>query len=90
MSKANLRLCAGCEWIYKGIKLSCPKCGFVSYSAHWVYGNKCYNYLITQIPWKHRKERDYYNEIKSEIKKNKEDLKSNYKVLVKREFPENE
>jgi len=34
---SKLRVCARCERIYWGIR-SCPKCGFASYGAVWVYG----------------------------------------------------
>ena len=51
--KAKLRVCASCEWIFNKF-YSCPKCKFGSYSAHLVYGNKCYEYAKTQEPWKER------------------------------------
>lgn len=52
--KAKLRVCASCEWIFKGHK-SCPKCGFAHYGARFVYGNKCYRYEETQQPWLDKK-----------------------------------
>lgn len=51
--QAKLRVCAKCEWIFKG-EMSCPKCGFAYYSARYVYGNKAYRYEITQEPWKRK------------------------------------
>ncbi|MFW6242760.1 MAG: hypothetical protein ACOC2W_01235 [bacterium] len=59
MSKNTvLRTCASCEWIFrKGI--ICPKCGFSSYGAHWVYGKKCYEYAKNQYPW-YKKKMDKY------------------------------
>jgi len=49
--KAKLRVCASCEWIFKGTE-GCPQCGFVSYGARHVYGNRAYRYAQTQKPWK--------------------------------------
>lgn len=59
--KANLRVCAWCEYIYKyditnGV---CPACGMCGYGARFVYGDKCYSYQYTQEPWIKRKI-DYY------------------------------
>lgn len=47
---AKLRICASCEWIYEGD--NCPLCGFASYGARFVYGDKVYQYKYTQKPWK--------------------------------------
>jgi len=64
---AALRVCASCEWVFaagedaddedmeEGAKVGCPKCQFGSYSAHSVYGARCYRYAITQAPWVQRK-----------------------------------
>lgn len=53
---ANLRVCASCEWIFSYTKnKECPKCGFASYGAKAVYGNKAYKYAKTQEPWINRK-----------------------------------
>ena len=65
--KANLRTCASCEWIYKGRGNPCPKCGFASYGARYVYGNKAYGYLITQQPWFNNKVSDFESKLFSEI-----------------------
>ena len=47
---AKLRVCASCEWIFRN-KTSCPRCGFGHYGARYVYGDKCYNFEKTQLPW---------------------------------------
>lgn len=65
--KANLRVCASCEWIYKGNNTLCPKCGFVSYSARYVYGAKAYQYSVTQEPWLKKKEDQYHFKLLKEI-----------------------
>lgn len=49
--RASLRCCASCEWIYTGADRYCPKCGFASYGARFVYGRKCYEYKYTQEPF---------------------------------------
>ncbi len=51
--KTVLRVCASCEWIFKGgdFAVSCPKCSFGSYGAKSVFGKKCYRYAKTQQPW---------------------------------------
>lgn len=51
--KANLRVCACCEWIWKRSVFgdACPKCEFGSYGARYVYGEKCYQYAKNQKPW---------------------------------------
>jgi len=48
---AKLRVCASCEWIFDS-KGSCPLCGFASYGARSVYGDKAYQYKYTQKPWR--------------------------------------
>jgi len=77
--RAKLRTCASCEWIFQDSD-SCPRCGFVSYGARYVYGDLCYSYKLTQKPWKERKLFAYeyaldrvvkkhpYNEIRKEDK----------------------
>ena len=67
--KTKLRCCASCEWIYKGFDKECPKCAFVSYSAHYVYGGKAYRYAITQEPWMTRKMANYRHQLMKEIPK---------------------
>lgn len=64
--KAKLRVCASCEWIFtRGT--GCPKCQFGSYGAHYVYGNKAYNYAKSQKPWFDRKMADYSVKLLQEI-----------------------
>jgi hypothetical protein len=71
--KAKLRVCASCEWIFnRGIE--CPKCGFGSYSARYVYGNKCYRYKSTQKPWKNRRIAEYIDELNQEIYKSSRNI----------------
>ena len=69
--RANLRVCASCEWIYKGVR-DCPKCGFGSYGARYVYGNKAYAYAKTQEPWIERKIAAYHMELWKEIQETNE------------------
>jgi hypothetical protein len=64
---AQLRVCASCEWIYKGTPCECPKCGFASYGAHWVYGDKAYQYAKTQKPWMDIKMFRYRTKLLNEI-----------------------
>jgi len=52
--KAKLRTCASCEWIHEGFE-GCPKCGFGTYGARWVYGDAAYRHKHTQAPWKKKK-----------------------------------
>ncbi len=66
--RAKLRCCASCEWIYKGPRRSCPKCGFGSYGARFVYGDKAYKFKFTQEPWLQRKLKKYESELLNEIK----------------------
>jgi len=61
--RAALRCCASCEWIYKGAGRPCPQCGFVSYGARFIHGNKAYKYAITQQPWLDRKMEAYAIEL---------------------------
>ncbi len=73
---AQLRVCAACEWIYIvgknpgifGHNWDCPKCGFASYGARSVYGNKAYKYEHTQKPWMGNKIRTYTLNLIKEIK----------------------
>lgn len=52
--KANLRICASCELIYKNTEHEiCPYCGFgASYGARWAVGDRCYREYITRKNWK--------------------------------------
>lgn len=68
--KAKLRVCASCEWIFnEGVE--CPKCGFGSYGARYVYGDKAYRYKNTQQPWLDKKVSDYTIKLLKEITPNK-------------------
>jgi ribosomal protein L32 len=64
--RANLRTCASCEWVHRGHE-GCPKCGFATYGARWVYGSRCYKYAKTQKPWMDRKLSSYTSELLAEI-----------------------
>jgi hypothetical protein len=64
--RANLRVCASCEWVYKGHG-DCPKCGFASYGARYVYGRRCYDYINTQEPWVNKKLADYAGKLRAEV-----------------------
>lgn len=63
---ARLRICASCEWIYKGYH-DCPRCGFASYGARYVYGNQAYEYAKTQKPWIDRKVEAYARSLRLQI-----------------------
>jgi hypothetical protein len=67
--KAELRVCASCEWIFKGAELPCPKCGFATYGARFVYGNKAYAFAITQKPWMEKRVESYKRTLLAEIQK---------------------
>lgn len=71
--QAKVRVCASCEWIFrwKGGP-ECPKCGFGSYGARFVYGDAAYRYLLTQKPWKEKKLNEYIDELNSVIEKHAE------------------
>lgn len=66
--RAKLRCCASCEWIFQN-GVECPKCGFGSYGARYVHGNKAYRYKYTQEPWYQKKIDGYSLKLLSEIKK---------------------
>lgn len=66
--RANLRCCASCEWIYLGHR-DCPKCGFASYGARYVYGKKAYRFLKTQQPWLNKKINHYKFNLLTEMRK---------------------
>jgi len=68
--KANLRVCASCEWIFKrsdGYD-ECPKCGFAHYGARFVYGDKAYRYAKTQEPYIERKLSKLRRQLWSEVR----------------------
>jgi len=68
---ADLRVCASCEWIFKLGPCrdpSCPKCGFGSYGARFVYGGKAYRYAKDQHPWFEKKMADYAYRLSQEIR----------------------
>lgn len=69
-SKAKLRVCASCEWLYKSLD-ECPKCGWVSYGARYVYGDICYRWTKTQYPWKRKKLTDYEYLLDKQIEESK-------------------
>lgn len=64
--RAALRVCASCEWIFTG-DVECPKCGFGSYGARFVYGDKAYRFKRTQEPWKNQKMASYALKLSAEI-----------------------
>lgn len=66
----ELRTCASCEWVFKAKDNdpTCPMCGFGSYGARYVYGNKAYRYSKTQKPWKDKKMQKYEWELNSLIR----------------------
>lgn len=73
--KAKLRVCVSCEWIYKEKSkdfAGCPKCGFATYGARFVYGDMAYQYAKTQKPWKEKKLFKYETELDEEITQNTE------------------
>lgn len=68
--QAILRVCARCEWIYRRPKnrfMGCPRCGFASYGARSVFGNKAYVYEKTQKPWYEKKMIQYMWKLQEEI-----------------------
>lgn len=65
---AKLRCCMSCEWIYKGDPGECPKCGWPSYAARYVHGNKAYHYARNQKPWKDKKMANFEHTLEQEIK----------------------
>lgn len=74
MTKATLRVCASCEWVFKKREnketcFTCPQCGFGSYGARQVYGDKAYKYEKNQHPWKHKKLTFYEHMLNTEIKR---------------------
>jgi hypothetical protein len=64
--RANLRCCASCEWIYEGHR-DCPKCGFASYGARFVHGDRAYRFKRTQQPWINNKVNRFLNELEEQI-----------------------
>lgn len=63
---AALRVCASCEWIFKGGP-GCPQCGFGSYGAHFAFGDAAYRYARTQRPWRERKMAAYSMQLDKQI-----------------------
>lgn len=88
---AVLRTCARCEWIYRFTDLKpvddrdgeCPKCGFCSYGARYVYGDRCYRYSITQKTWL-RKQTAKCEREKSDLEKLKDKIESERDELKER------
>ena len=69
-SKAKLRVCASCEWIFNITSAkqgSCPKCRFTHYGARYVYGSRCYEYAKTQQPWVDKLVATYKGKLLDEI-----------------------
>jgi hypothetical protein len=64
--RAKLRVCMSCEWIFEG-DCDCPRCGWASYGARFVFGDKAYRYKVTQQPWMDRKLTAYKSELWLEI-----------------------
>lgn len=52
---ADLRCCASCEFIYSNKEFydpsGCPICGFATYGAYYVYGQRAYSYKKSQKPF---------------------------------------
>jgi hypothetical protein len=67
--RAKLRCCASCLWIYEGPS-ACPMCGFASYGARYIYGDKAYRLKFTQMPWLKRKLARYQMRLQKVIDKN--------------------
>ena len=91
MSKwATVRVCASCEWVFRSKNdPECPKCGFGSYGARFVYGDAAYRYLVNQKPWKDKKLNKYIDQINGEIRENakseqKEDALTRLQGLLNR------
>mgnify|MGYP006935327170 CR=1 FL=1 len=78
--KAKLRVCASCEWIFMDNGGMCPKCNFVSYGAHYVYGNSCYRYKKTQKYWLERKLFKYETELMKEVDENNKQMEKPKKI----------
>lgn len=72
---SKLRTCASCEWIFTATVEApeCPRCGFGSYGARYVYGTNAYHFRDTQSPWKRRMMGKYGVELDREIKRSKKD-----------------
>lgn len=73
MIYAKLRVCASCEWVFKSDLKSyeCPKCGFASYGARYVYGKAAYRIAKTQEKWMDKKMFAYETELLREIRDSK-------------------
>jgi|OpeIllAssembly_1097287.scaffolds.fasta_scaffold2703608_1 hypothetical protein len=58
-----------CEWVFDKMdhELLCPKCGFESYSAYYVFGKKAYQYKLTQEQWIKRKMYQYEVQLRLEV-----------------------
>ena len=70
--RADLRTCASCEWIFHLVDSDehggCPKCGFATYGARFVYGAKAYRYAKTQEPWFNKQLSPVIHKLHSEIR----------------------
>ena len=88
MSKlAELRVCASCEWVFKNSESpeGCPKCGFGSYGARYVYGKKAYKYEETQEPWLEQQMIRFRCKLLSEIPKRHRKIKHVMSNLIGRQ-----
>ena len=54
------------------VNSSCPKCGFASFGARYVYGDQSYRYKFTQVPWLRKKMDRYESSLLEEIRKTNE------------------
>ena len=75
--RANLRVCASCEWIFylpDNNDPSCPKCHFGSYGANYAYGARAYYYVKSQKPWYEKKMGDCSTKLNREIEETKRTL----------------
>jgi len=83
--KAKLRICASCEWVFRWQekKCDCPKCGFATYGARWVCGDRAYKYERTQQPWMEKKMDAYRFALMQEIEASKAERGSLSDLLVR-------
>jgi len=73
--KPKLRCCASCQWIFRN-GVECPKCGFGSYGARYVFGDAAYRYEISQKPWFEAKLASYSSSLYAQIRENQRILPS--------------
>lgn len=90
--RAKLRVCASCEWIFRAEKETfqgileawegCPKCGFSTYPARSVYGDRVYRYAKTQKPWLDKKVMEYTLKLLKETRESQQPIKP-FEALMK-------